>query len=160
MKLLRNTFINGQRQQNRTPKNSNRIQFETFPSTDHQYQRFEEFGHQAYQAHQDPELDKPEKTYTSNFGSLLLDDSRIEGLIRGIRNKAFKYYVRGGYSRKRRMFLTPCQVAQINKLPVDDCLFEVKNERIEREVSLANLIIIRASTYRDNSVAIQSWGNR
>lgn len=158
MKLYRNTYVDGRRQNVREHR-QDRVQYETFPSTDHQYQRFDVPHYQGHQAHQDPDINKPEKIQRFNSNGPQLDEWRIDGLIQGIRNGSFKYYVKGGYSRSRRTCLTPGQVARINNLPLGDCLFEVPDSRIEHEVELAKLMIVRASTYRTNPAPIQTWGN-
>lgn len=62
------------------------------------------------------------------------DEFRIQSLLSAIQRGKFKYYVSGGYSRGRGLRLEPLKIAKFHKLNINDCLFEIKDPRIEAAV--------------------------
>lgn len=151
MKLLRNQYINGQRQP-RKPTMARNNDYQTF-QIDHNFQKFD-VPH--YQGHQDPELQTPEVVRISAAEAPQMDEYRIAGILQAIRDGRYKYYVKGGFSRTRRMCLTPGQVARLNHLPMEQCLFEINDIRIESEVELKGLAIVRASSFRTGNDQIRA----
>lgn len=110
----------------------------------------------GYVSHQDPEVvnffGKGEVRSGSavEYTGQSTTDHRIETLLNSIKRNHFTYYVKGGFSRSRRCFLTPMQVANMHNLNIDECLFEVKDPRIEEAVKIYGLTIISPNQHRFN----------
>ncbi|ENV88190.1 hypothetical protein ACE5JW_11530 [Acinetobacter radioresistens] len=67
---------------------------------------------------------------------------RLQQILDTIQRGYFDYYVKGGYSRRYSRAFTPMQIAEQHKLPLNKCLFEVADPRVERCAILHGLIIV------------------
>lgn len=89
------------------------------------------------------------------------NEDRIQQLLIAIQNRKFKYYVKSSFQRGRGLLRTPMQVAVMNNLNLDDCLFEVKDRRIEEAAIMAGMEIVTAKSHRPNreegTRVIYSW---
>ncbi|MCK4108884.1 hypothetical protein [Acinetobacter radioresistens] len=74
------------------------------------------------------------------------DDFRVDSLLHAISRGKFKYYVCGGYIRSRRLNMDPQRVAKLHGLNLDECLFEVKDQRIDDAVTSYGLERITPNT--------------
>lgn len=89
------------------------------------------------------------------------DEGRIQSLLVAISNRKFKYYVKSSFQRGRGLYRTPMQVAVLNGLNIDECLFEVKDHRIEEAAIMAGMEIVTAKSHRpdreEGTRVIHSW---
>ncbi|MBJ8481092.1 hypothetical protein I6M70_17170 [Acinetobacter pittii] len=83
-----------------------------------------------------------ENTYNNRFP----DENRIQELLVLICQKRYKYYVKGGFLRARSTMVSPVGVAKHNKLPLEQCLFEVKDPRIEMACIQAEMEVVTPSS--------------
>lgn len=122
-----------------------------YSSADHQYETFNVPG-PAYISHVDPEMDMGETP--SNPSAAYInkhpDEARVQGLLNAIENDCFQYYVKGGFVRSRNTFVTPMQVARLHNLPIEKCLFEIKDDRIKAAILRKGIQVFSSSTYRPN----------
>ncbi len=82
------------------------------------------------------------------------DEFRIQSLLIAIQRGVFKYYVSGGYSRARGLRLDPLQIARFHQLNIDECLFEIKDQRIEDAVDQFGLQRVTPSSHNRGPKAI------
>lgn len=82
------------------------------------------------------------------------DEFRIQSLLMAIQRGTFKYYVCGGYSRARGLRLDPLQIARFHQLNIDECLFEIKDQRIEDAVDQFGLQRVTPSSHNRGPKAI------
>lgn len=85
---------------------------------------------------------------TKSYVSEVAQSQDIEQIILNIRRGQYKYYVRGGFSRSRRAVLPPMRVAILCNLDLKQCLFEIKNERVEGAVFQAGLQVFTVNSAR------------
>lgn len=121
-------------------------------SADHNYKTYETPG---YVSHQDPTAQRFDNIQnpalvkpTSAYGNQHPTEDRIESLLNAIKRKRFTHYVKGGFSRSRHTYLTPLQVARTHQLNLNDCLFEIKDARIEEAVMREGLTVVTSGSYR------------
>lgn len=79
------------------------------------------------------------------------DDFRIQILLNSIAQNKFKYYVYGGFLRGRGLRMGPHKVARLYNIDLAQCLFEIKDQRIEDAVKLHGLQIITPNMGAVNS---------
>ncbi len=97
-----------------------------------------------------------ENTYNNRYP----DEHRIQELLVLISQKRYKYYVKGGFLRARSTMVSPVSVAKHNKLPFEECLFEVKDPRIEMACIQAGMEVVTPSSKiegEDRARRIYSW---
>lgn len=83
-----------------------------------------------------------ENTYNNRYP----DENRIQELLVLISQKRYKYYVKGGFLRARATMVSPVNVAKHNKLPFEECLFEVKDPRIEMACIQVGMEVVTPSS--------------
>lgn len=127
-----------------------------FSSAEHQERAFDVPG---YISHVDPEMDTstPPANPSAAYVNKHPDEARVQGLLNAIENDCFKYYVKGGFIRSRNTFVTPMQVARLHNLPIEKCLFEIKDDRIKAAILRKGIEVFSGSTHRPNK---QGFNNR
>lgn len=85
------------------------------------------------------------------------DEFRIQSLLSAIQRGKFKYYVVGGFSRSRHLRLTPLQLAKFHNLNIDDCLFEVKDQRIEDAVDQFGVKRVTPNSHTRGPKAVNTY---
>lgn len=76
------------------------------------------------------------------------DEFRIQSILSAIQRGKFKYYVCGGFNRIRGLHLDPLRLAKLHNLNVDECLFEIKDPRIECAVDEFGLTRVTPKTHK------------
>ncbi|MDC5567250.1 hypothetical protein ACG9XL_17030 [Acinetobacter nosocomialis] len=82
----------------------------------------------------------------SKFANRHPDEYRIQELLSEIWQKKYKYYVKGGFTRNRTKTVTPSHVARRHSLPMELCLFEIKDPRIEMACIQVGMEIVSPSS--------------
>lgn len=88
------------------------------------------------------------------------DESRIQELLTEIWQKKYKYYVKGGFTRNRTKSVKPSYVAKLHSLPLELCLYEVRDPRIEMAcIQVGMEIVSPASKIEgdDHARRIYTW---
>lgn len=76
------------------------------------------------------------------------DEFRIQSILSAIQRGKFKYYVCGGFNRTRGIHVDPLKLAKTHNLNIDECLFEIKDPRIECAVDEFGLTRITPKTHK------------
>lgn len=89
------------------------------------------------------------------------NEDRIQAILADIQNRNYKYYVKSSFQRGRGLIKTPMQVAALNGLDLKECLFEVKDHRIEEAAIMAGMEIVTAKSHRrdreEGTRVIHTW---
>jgi hypothetical protein len=85
------------------------------------------------------------------------DEFRIQSLLIAISRGRFKYYVCGGFCRGRGVRLEPLKLARFHKLNIDDCLFEIKDQRIEDAVDQFGLKRVTPNSHSRGPKAVNIY---
>lgn len=94
-----------------------------------------------------PEQGNTSRHFTqSTFQKRHPDESRIQELLTEIWQKKYKYYVKGGFTRNRTKTVTPSHVAKRHSLPLELCLYEIRDPRIEMACIQVGLEIVSPSS--------------
>lgn len=85
------------------------------------------------------------------------DEFRIQSLLSAIQRGKFKYYVSGGFCRGRGVRLEPLKLAKFHNLNLDDCLFEIKDQRIEDAVDQFGLKRVTPNSHSRGPKAVNTY---
>lgn len=102
---------------------------------------------------------------TASFGAPIVRLSakeaswEVEAVVAKITAGHFTHYAKGGFSRKDQSMVSAMQVAHRCGVPMNTCLLQIKDPRIEQAVMDAGLIVVSPSTHRikQQSQGISVW---
>jgi hypothetical protein len=84
------------------------------------------------------------------------DEFHIQSLLMAISRGKFKYYVVGGFVRGRGLRVDPLKLAKFHNLNIDECLFEIKDKRIEDAVNYFGVKRVNPNSHNRGPKAVNA----